>query len=301
MISVEGLTKRYGGEVVVQNLSFAVRPGVVTGFLGPNGAGKSTTMRLMLGLDRGAGRVSFGERTYQELPNPARTVGALLDARAVHPGRTAQQHLRMIADGSGIPARRVQHVLSLVGLDEVRARRVGGFSLGMQQRLGIAAALLGDPEHVVLDEPTNGLDPEGVRWIRSLLRGLADEGRTVFASSHLLSEVAQLADDLVVIGEGKLIAAEPVQDFIDAHTRTHVVARTTRAEDFESWLHRTGFRAHREELDVLLVEDADTDDISAAAELAGVRLQELRTRRSSLEDAFLHATAETTTFRGEAA
>lgn len=301
MITLRGLTKQYGETFAVHDLSCTVRAGVVTGFLGPNGAGKSTTMRLMLGLDRGEGSVTFDGRTYQELPNPLRTVGVLLDARAVHPGRSAQQHLRMIAAGAGIPEQRVRQVLSTVGLDEARARRVGGFSLGMQQRLGIAAALLGDPEYVILDEPTNGLDPEGVHWMRSLLRDLADEGRTVFVSSHLLSEIALLADDLVVIGEGKLIAAQPVQDFVDAHTHTHVVVRTTQAERFREWLHLAGFPVHLEEIDALVVGSADPDAVSAAARRANVPIRELHTRRSSLEDAFLHATANATTYRGEAA
>jgi ABC-2 type transport system ATP-binding protein len=301
LITVRELTKRYGDKLAVHGLSCTVRPGVVTGFLGPNGAGKSTTMRLMLGLDRGEGSVTFGGRTYQELPNPVRTVGVLLDARAVHPGRSAQQHLRMIASGAGISEQRVREVLSAVGLGEVRSGRVGGFSLGMQQRLGIAAALLGDPEYVILDEPTNGLDPEGVRWIRRLLRDLADEGRTVFVSSHLLSEMAQLADDLVVIGEGRLIAAEPVGNFIDAHTHTHVVVRTTQAERFREWLLQAGFRVQHEEADTLVVDSADADAVSAAARHANVPIRELHTRRSSLEDAFLHATAKATTYRGEAA
>ncbi|GAA2336171.1 ABC transporter ATP-binding protein [Saccharopolyspora halophila] len=301
MITVQGLTKSYGDEIVVRDLSCTVRPGVVTGFLGPNGAGKSTTMRLMLGLDRGEGSVTFGGRTYRELPNPVRTVGALLDARATHPGRTAQQHLRMVAAGAGIGERRVREVLALVGLDAARNRRVGGFSLGMQQRLGIATALLGDPEHVILDEPTNGLDPEGVRWMRTLLRGLADEGRTVFASSHLLSEMAQLADDLVVIGEGELIAAEPVRDFVDAHTRTQVIVRTPEVARFRELLHRAGFQVQQAEADQLVVENADTDAISAAARQANAPLRELHTRRSSLEEAFLHATANATTYRGAAA
>jgi ABC-2 type transport system ATP-binding protein len=207
----------------------------------------------------------------------------------------------MIAAGAGIPEQRVREVLAAVGLDEVRSRRVGGFSLGMQQRLGIASALLGDPEHVILDEPTNGLDPEGVRWIRSLLRNLADEGRTVFVSSHLLSEIAQLADDLVVIGEGRLIAAEPVRDFITAHTRTHVVVRTPEADRFRKWLHQAGFQVQPEDAEALVVDTGDVDAVSAAARQAGVQIRELHTRRSSLEDAFFNATANATSYRGEAA
>ncbi|TWF93506.1 ABC transporter ATP-binding protein [Saccharopolyspora dendranthemae] len=301
MITIRELSKRYGDKLAVHDLTCTVRPGVVTGFLGPNGAGKSTTMRLMLGLDRGEGEVLFNGRSYQDLPNPVRTVGALLDAGAVHPGRSAHQHLRMIAAGAGISEQRVREVLAAVGLDEVRSRRIGGFSLGMRQRLGIAAALLGDPEYVILDEPTNGLDPEGVRWIRSLLRNLADEGRTVFVSSHLLSEIAQLADDLVVIGEGELIAAQPVRDFIAAHTRTHVVVRTVEAGRFGQWLHQAGFQVQQEEADALVIHNAEVDAVSAAARQAGIPIRELHTRRSSLEDAFFNATSTATTYRGAAA
>ncbi|TDD91161.1 ATP-binding cassette domain-containing protein [Saccharopolyspora karakumensis] len=301
MITIRELTKRYGNKLAVHDLTCTIRPGVVTGFLGPNGAGKSTTMRLMLGLDRGEGEVLFNDRRYRDLPNPVRSVGALLDAGAVHPGRSAHQHLRMIAAGAGISEQRVREVLAAVGLDEVRSRRIGGFSLGMRQRLGIAAALVGDPEHVILDEPTNGLDPEGVRWIRSLLRNLADEGRTVFVSSHLLSEIAQLADDLVVIGEGRLIAAQPVRDFIAAHTRTHVVVRTPDPERFRKWLQQAGFQVEPEDVDALVVDTPNADAVSSAARQAGVAIRELHTRRSSLEDAFFNATANATTYRGEAA
>ncbi|RRO15736.1 ATP-binding cassette domain-containing protein [Saccharopolyspora rhizosphaerae] len=301
MITIQGLTKRYGDELAVHDLTCTIRPGVVTGFLGPNGAGKSTTMRLMLGLDSGEGEVLFHGRPYRALPNPARAVGALLDARAAHPGRSALQHLRMIAAGAGISGQRVREVLAAVGLDEARHRRIGGFSLGMQQRLGIAAALLGDPEHVVLDEPTNGLDPEGVRWIRSLLRNLADEGRTVFVSSHLLSEIAQFADDLVVIGEGRLIAAEPVRQFITANTRTRVVVRTPEADKIRTFLRGTGFQVQPEDVDALVVDSGDVDAVSAAVRRAGLPVRELHTRRSSLEDAFFNATANATSYRGGAA
>ncbi|GAB2667033.1 hypothetical protein GCM10027271_28150 [Saccharopolyspora gloriosae] len=217
MITAQGLTKRHGSTTVVDDLSFTVRPGVVTGFLGPNGAGKSTTMRLMLGLDHGRGRTTFGGRTYGELADPLRTVGTLLDAGAAHPARTARDHLRMVAASTGIPDSEVDRALAAVGLESARSRRAGKFSLGMRQRLGLATALLGDPEYLILDEPANGLDPEGVHWMRRFLRGLAAEGRTVFASSHLLSEMSQLADDLVVIGGGRLIAAASVPDFIARH------------------------------------------------------------------------------------
>ncbi|MBO0806128.1 MAG: ATP-binding cassette domain-containing protein [Nocardiopsaceae bacterium] len=220
MIHVQGLRKRYGDTLAVDGLSFTVRPGVVTGFLGPNGAGKSTTMRLMLGLDTGEGRATFGGACYRELSCPARRVGALLNPDAVHPARSVRQHLRMVAAGAGLEDRRVREVLSLVGLDEVGHRRAGSLSLGMRQRLGLATALLGDPEYLILDEPANGLDPEGVHWMRRFLVRLAEEGRVVFASSHLLSEMTQLAEDLVVIGRGRLIAAQPARDFIAAHARS---------------------------------------------------------------------------------
>jgi ABC-2 type transport system ATP-binding protein len=213
MITAHGLTKHYGRTVAVRDITFTVRPGVVTGFLGPNGAGKSTTMRMLIGLDRpDAGQATVGGKPYRELRRPLREVGAMLEARSFHPGRSARAHLGMLAVSNGIPARRVEEVLSLVGLQAVGRRRAGKFSLGMAQRLGIAAALLGDPGIVMLDEPVNGLDPEGVRWIRTLLKSLAAEGRTVLISSHLISEVAQTADELIVIGQGRLLAHATVAE-----------------------------------------------------------------------------------------
>ncbi len=213
MISATGLTKRYGSTVAVRDLTFTVRPGLVTGFLGPNGAGKSTTMRMLIGLDRpDAGLATVNGRPYRELRRPLHEVGAMLEARAFHPGRSARAHLDALAVSNGIPGRRVEEVLALVGLEAVGRRRAGKFSLGMAQRLGIAAALLGDPGVVMLDEPTNGLDPEGVRWIRNLMKSLAAEGRTVLVSSHLISEVAQTADELIVIGRGRLLTHTTVED-----------------------------------------------------------------------------------------
>jgi ABC-2 type transport system ATP-binding protein len=213
MITARGLTKRYGSTVAVRDLTFTVRPGVVTGFLGPNGAGKSTTMRMLIGLDRpDAGLATVNGRPYRELRRPLREVGAMLEARSFHPGRSAQAHLGALAVSHGIPRHRVDEVLALVGLETVGRRRAGKFSLGMAQRLGIAAALLGDPGIVMLDEPTNGLDPEGVRWIRNLMKSLAAEGRTVLVSSHLISEVAQTADELIVIGRGRLLTHTTVAD-----------------------------------------------------------------------------------------
>ena len=213
MIEAVGLTKRYGDKTAVYNLSFQVRPGAVTGFLGPNGSGKSTTMRMILGLDNPtAGQVTIGGHPYPKLPNAPRHVGALLDAKAVHGGRSARNHLLSLAQLSGIPARRVDEGLGVVGLQEVARKRSKGFSLGMGQRLGIAAALLGDPQVLLLDEPVNGLDPEGIRWIRNLLKNLAAQGRTVLVSSHLISEVAQTADHLIVVGQGRLLAQTTVAE-----------------------------------------------------------------------------------------
>jgi ABC-2 type transport system ATP-binding protein len=213
MITAHGLTKRYGRVTAVQDLTFTVRPGVVTGFLGPNGAGKSTTMRMLIGLDRpDAGRATVNGKAYQELRRPLREVGAMLEARSVHPGRSARAHLGALAVSNAIPGRRVEEVLELVGIEAVARRRAGKFSLGMAQRLGIAVALLGDPGILILDEPVNGLDPEGIRWIRALLKSLAAEGRTVLISSHLISEVAATADELIVIGQGRLLAHATVAE-----------------------------------------------------------------------------------------
>ena len=213
MITARGLTKHYGRTVAVRDLTFTVRPGVVTGFLGPNGAGKSTTMRMLIGLDRpDTGQATVNGRPYRELRQPLRQVGAMLEARSFHPGRSARAHLRALADSNAIPGRRVEEVLALVGLAAAGGRRAGKFSLGMAQRLGIAAAMLGDPPIVILDEPVNGLDPEGVRWIRNLMKSLAGEGRTVLISSHLISEVAQTADELIVIGQGRLLAHTTVAE-----------------------------------------------------------------------------------------
>ena len=224
MITSHNLTKRYGEKTVVDGLAFTVRPGVVTGFLGPNGAGKSTTMRMLVGLDRPTnGSITVGGRRYQDLPDPVRHLGVMLDARAVNPGRTALNHLRVVADTHSIPSARAIEVLEMVGLGAVADKRAGGFSLGMSQRLGIATALLGDPAALVLDEPVNGLDPDGVLWLRQLLVRLAAEGRTVFLSSHLMSELSLIAKDLVVIGQGRLLAAGTVEDVIES-----VAPRTTR-------------------------------------------------------------------------
>jgi ABC-2 type transport system ATP-binding protein len=238
MIECRHLSKRFGGRTAVDDLSFDVRPAVVTGFLGPNGAGKSTTLRLMLDLDRGGGRTAFNGRRFSDLPDPIRQVGAVLEARDFHPGRTARNHLRMLAAGGGISPKRVDDVLELVGLATAADRRPGQFSLGMGQRLGLATALLGDPETIILDEPGNGLDPQGVRWLRTLLRGFAAEGRTVLVSSHQLAEMAELADDLIVIGRGRLVAQGGMRDFVrrsgQANLEDAFLAVTHDAEEFSA-------------------------------------------------------------------
>ncbi|MFD8146744.1 ATP-binding cassette domain-containing protein [Streptomyces sp. NPDC059708] len=285
----------------MDGLSFTVRPGVVTGLLGPNGAGKSTTMRLMLGLDTGEGSTTFDGVRYAELGCPAGTVGSLLDAGAVHPARSVHHHLRMVAAGTGLPDRRVRDVLSLAGLDGVRHRRTGGLSPGVRQRLGLATALLGDPEYLILDEPANGLDPEGVRWMRRLLVGLAEEGRVVLVSSHLLSEMVTLAQDLVVIGRGRLIAAQPVEEFVAAHTRSEVVVRTDRPEELAALLRKEGAQAWADESDGLTVTGVDAERVGALAARHQMVVRELCTRRSGLEDAFLAAAADRARFRGTAA
>ncbi|HMC69821.1 MAG TPA: ABC transporter ATP-binding protein, partial [Mycobacteriales bacterium] len=241
MIEAVGLTKRYGDKVAVDDLSFAVQPGTVTGFLGPNGAGKSTTFRCILGLDRPtSGRVTVNGRSYRDIAAPLHEVGALLEARSVHPGRSARNHLRMLAATHGIASRRVDQVLDMVGIEDVADRRVGGFSLGMGQRLGVAVALLGDPQVLLLDEPVNGLDPEGIRWIRQLLRDLASEGRTIFVSSHLMSEMAQTAEHVIVIGRGKLIADASIEQIVSGASGARVRVRTPRRDELVAVLTAEG-------------------------------------------------------------
>ncbi|MGY1721088.1 MULTISPECIES: ABC transporter ATP-binding protein [unclassified Blastococcus] len=291
MIEARGLTKKYGDRTAVDGISFTVHPGRVTGFLGPNGAGKSTTMRMLLGLDRPtAGSITVHGRSYADFPAPLRQVGALLEARALHPGRSARDHLRWMAASNGLPVRRVDEVLDLVGLADVAGQRVGRFSLGMGQRLGIAVALLGDPPVVVLDEPVNGLDPEGIRWVRTLTRQLAAEGRTVFLSSHLMSEMALTADHLVVIGRGRVLADCSMPDFIAEHAASYVRVRTPQRAEVAELLRRDG-------LDVDVVDDelrVQGRDAAAIGELVGRQglfLHELTLVRSSLEDAFMTLTA----------
>ena len=298
MIEAHGLTKRYGDKLAVEDLTFTVRPGVVTGFLGPNGAGKSTTMRLILGLDAPtSGSVTVNGRPYRRLAAPLREVGALLEARSVHPGRSARNHLLAIAQTSGIPRSRVDEVIEAVGLGGVARRRAGGFSLGMGQRLGIAAALLGDPDTVILDEPVNGLDTEGIRWIRSLLRGLAVEGRTVFVSSHLMSEMALTAQHLIVIGRGRLIADAGVEEFIAGTARDTVRVRTTDPEALAGLLRAPEVTVARDQDGALTVSGLTTDRVGTIAGAAGITLLELTAQQASLEEAFIDMTGDAVEYR----
>ena len=298
MIEAHGLTKRYGDKLAVDDLSFAVRPGVVTGFLGPNGAGKSTTMRLILGLDAPTGgSVTVNGRPYREHAAPLREVGALLDARSVHPGRSAYHHLLALAQTNGIARSRVDEVVEQVGLGEVVRRRAGRFSLGMGQRLGIAAALLGDPRTVILDEPVNGLDTEGIRWVRSLLQGLATEGRTVFVSSHLMSEMAMTAQRLIVIGRGRLIADTAMEEFIAGAAPSVVRVRTTNPDALAARLRSREAAVSPDGDGALAVSGLSTDQVGRVAGAAGITLLELTAQQASLEDAFMDLTRDAVEFR----
>jgi ABC-2 type transport system ATP-binding protein len=297
VIEARGLGKSYGGKPAVQDLSFEVHPGSVTGFLGPNGAGKSTTMRLMLGLDHGAGSTTFDGQPFTSLAQPMRQVGALLEAKPFHPTRKARNHLRMLAAANGIPTRRVDEVLEQLGLATVARKKPKTFSLGMGQRLGLAAALLGDPHTLILDEPANGLDPQGIQWIRQLLKGFAESGRSVFVSSHLLSEMALMADKLVVIGRGRLIASGPVEDFVKSSTRNAVLVRSPQATDLVEVLHREGASAEALPDGSLTVAGLDAGRIGDLAFEHGIRLHELTNRAATLEEAFLEATGSEEEFR----
>ncbi|MBF8192743.1 ATP-binding cassette domain-containing protein [Nonomuraea sp. K274] len=293
MISLKGLTKRYGERMAVDDLSLELRPGTVTGFLGPNGAGKSTTMRLVLGLDRPtAGTALIGGVPYQRIRNPLRTVGALLDARALHPGRSGHAHLTALARANGIARRRVEEVLETVGMVGAARKRAGTLSLGMSQRLGIAAALLGDPEVLMFDEPVNGLDPDGVRWVRGLMRSLAEEGRTVFVSSHLMSETQLTADHLVVIGKGRLIMDAPLAEVIAGSSLTAVLVRTPHAGDLAVRLRAAGVAVDRLGENELVATGAPIERVGDLAHEAGIRLHGLRTREASLEQAYQELTAD---------
>ncbi|MEV1054126.1 ABC transporter ATP-binding protein [Streptomyces sp. NPDC059017] len=303
MIEAVGLTKRYGAKTAVYNLSFQVRPGAVTGFLGPNGSGKSTTMRMILGLDQPtSGHVTIGGHPFRNLPNAPRQVGALLDAKAVHGGRSARSHLLSLAQLSGIPARRVDEVLGVVGLQDVAKRRSKGFSLGMGQRLGIAAALLGDPQVLLFDEPVNGLDPEGILWVRNLMKQLASEGRTVFVSSHLMSEMALTADHLIVIGRGQLLADMSVRDFIAHNSAGFARVRTPHTEPQQrekltGVLTEAGGQVMPEPDGALRVTGLTLPAISDLAHDADVRLWELSPHQASLEEAYMRMTQAAVDYR----
>ncbi|MFE9019557.1 ABC transporter ATP-binding protein [Streptomyces sp. NPDC007808] len=293
MIELEGLTKRYGEKVAVNNLTFTVRPGMVTGFLGPNGAGKSTTMRMILGLDHPtAGNVRIDGKRYDRLKDPLTYIGALLEAKAWHGGRSAYNHLLCLAQSNGIPKRRVAEVLETVGLTAVARKKTKGFSMGMGQRLGIAGALLGDPRILMFDEPVNGLDPEGIHWIRNLMKSLAAQGRTVFVSSHLMSEMALTADHLVVIGQGRLLADTTMADFIERNSRSYVRVRTPQRERLLDVLQTAGITAVETGTGALEVDGGKAEQIGELAARHGVVLHELSPQQASLEEAFMQLTAE---------
>lgn len=293
MIEATSLTKKYGATTAVNAMSFTVHPGKVTGFLGPNGAGKSTTMRMIVGLDHPtAGTVTVNGRAYAQHRAPLTEVGVLLDAKAVHTGRTAYQHLRAMAATHGIGRSRVDEVIEMTGLGPVARKRVGGFSLGMGQRLGIASAMLGDPQTLILDEPVNGLDPEGVLWVRNLVRYLASEGRTVFLSSHLMSEMAMTADHIIVVGRGRVLADAPVKDVVARAAGTTVRVRSPRATELEDLMRRHGATVVSLEDGLLEVSGSTAPQVGDAAAVAGIPLHELTPLHGSLEDAYMQLTAE---------
>lgn len=301
-IDVHELTKEYGATRAVDRLTFSVRPGRVTGFLGPNGAGKSTTMRLVLGLDRPTlGTATIGGRAYATLDDPLRRVGALLDAQAAHGSRTARNHLLALATSNGIASTRVEEVLEEAGLGRVGSHRIRTFSLGMRQRLGMAAALLGDPEVVMLDEPSNGLDPEGIVWIRELMKRLAREGRTVLVSSHLMNETSSFADHLVVLGRGRLLADLPMQEFLDSRSRPRVRLRTTESGRLRDALTRKGYELSQGDDGRWTVEGAKAEEIGPLAAFEGIPILELTDEQATLEQAYLDLTADATQFASAAA
>ena len=298
MIEALNLTKTYGSKTAVANVTFTVRPGLVTGFLGPNGAGKSTTMRMIVGLDRPtAGRVTVNGRVYRDHTSPLSEVGALLDAKAVHTGRSAENHLLAMAATHGIPKRRVTEVIELTGLESVARKRVGGFSLGMGQRLGIAAALLGNPQTLLLDEPINGLDPEGIRWVRALVRSLAAEGRTVLLSSHLMSEMAVTADHLIVLGKGRVIADAPVTEIIGGAANASVRVRSPQASVLARALASPAVTVTSLEHDLLTVSGLTADAVGDIAARDRIALHELTPLSASLEEAYLQLTNDDVEYR----
>jgi ABC-2 type transport system ATP-binding protein len=302
VIDVRGVTKQYGEKLAVDDLTFSVAPGIVTGFLGPNGAGKSTTMRLILGLDApSSGTVRVNGCSYRELSAPLHEIGAMLEAHAIHTGRSAYNHLLALAQTHGIPRSRVEEVIELVGLREVARKRVGGFSLGMGQRLGVAAALLGDPATVILDEPANGLDPEGIHWIRNLLKRLAAEGRTVFLSSHLMSEMAQTADHLIVIGRGRLIADTSVAEFVRrASSDANVRVRTSQPTELRDALARHDVQIQSIGEDLLEVDGLNGEQIGEIALQERIVISELTPQQASLEEAFMSLTGDSVEYRASA-
>jgi len=302
MIEVQRLTKRYGATLAVDGLSFTVEPGRVTGFLGPNGAGKSTTMRAMIGLDRPtSGQVLIDGRSYAQLRSPLREVGALLEARALHGGRSARAHLLGLARSNRIPGQRVDEVLDAVGLTDAADRRTEGFSLGMSQRLGVATALLGDPPVLLLDEPVNGLDPEGILWIRGLMKKLAAEGRTVFVSSHLMSEMALTAEHLIVIGRGRLLADTSVEEFIARNSRAYILVRTPEPERMRAVLTEAGIPTDDGPDGTLEAVGASSETVGRLASRNGVTVYEISPRTASLEEAFMQLTADAAEYRADQA
>ena len=296
MIIAEHLTKKYRKKVAVDDVSFTVETGKVTGFLGPNGAGKSTTMRLMLGLDNGLGSTTFDDKLLHQYTRPSHVVGILLEAKAFHPTRTAQDHLKVLAAAGSIPQARVSEVLELVGLKDVAKKKPGKFSLGMSQRLGIAAAILGKPKYLLLDEPANGLDPEGIAWLRKFIKDYAGAGNAVFVSSHLLSEMSQMADNIVVIGRGKLIASTTMKDLIAGSAHSGVFVRTEEKGKLEKALTDKKLQFSTQD-GGLNVNGATTDEVGKLAFAAGLAVLELSPRLASLEEAFLELTAESQEYR----
>ena len=300
MIEVRGLTKRYGAKIAVDDLTFSIKPGQVTGFLGPNGAGKTTTMRCILGLDYPTeGTITVDGKSYRDMSYPMREVGALLEAKAVHGGRSAYNHLLCLAQTNSLPKRRVGEVLELVGLTDVAKKRSKGFSLGMSQRLGIAATLLGDPKVLMFDEPVNGLDPEGILWIRNLMKALAAEGRTVFVSSHLMSEMENTADHLIVIGRGKLIAATSMKEFVAGASGASVRVRTPSADQLVRAVTAKGATTSTDEDGAIEVRGMSAEQIGDLAFGEGIRLHELATVRASLEEAYMEVTADSVEYHAD--
>jgi ABC-2 type transport system ATP-binding protein len=298
MIKATGLTKRYGSTAAVDDLSFEVRPGIVTGFLGPNGAGKSTSMRLILGLDSPtAGSVTVNGQAYRDKKAPMQEIGALLDPSAINGGRSAYNHLLWQAQAGGLPRQRVDEVLEMVGLTDVAGKKVGGFSLGMHQRLGIASALLGDPPVLLFDEPVNGLDPEGIQWIRSLMKQFADEGRTVFVSSHIMNEMEQTADHVLVIGRGRLVADLTMDEITQRSVANHVRVVSSRAHELLPLLEAKGATVSNGAARELIVSGLDAASVGAIAYAQGIPLDELSTQRASLETAFMELTNDSVEFR----